>query len=183
MTEYAINEFGIDINNDPSYEDFEQAVTTATNASNGACWALGDLYELSRQREDYAQAFDECKKSLKTLQNYATVCKTFPKHRRKFSLSFSHYSEVKSIRDDKGNPLEHVQDQLLRQAVKDGLNREDFRDIVRVAKGTISERQTVEAQVGVIDSLLQKDYGLPPGTIVKVSFVIEVPTEESEAAA
>lgn len=180
---FQIHKFGFQSTSELSFDDFQDAVNEAVDMSNGACWALGDLYNISRQRDFSEQAFDLRKKSLSTIQNYATVARVFPKARRKFDVSFSHYYEAKSLKDDEGNPLAHLQDNLLRLAELHDWNRDTMREKVRQARGQTTERKTIEAQVGIVDELLQKDYGLPIGMFVKVTFEIVTVQEDSEQEA
>lgn len=120
MTEFT--PFGY--SNDPkTFDEFISDVQTATDAKNGACWALGDLYNLaqSRWRDKADQAFSETKVTLQTLRNYASICRKFTRERRIYDLSFGHYDVVKAID-------EADQDRLLALAVKNKWTREDLRD-------------------------------------------------------
>jgi hypothetical protein len=180
---YSITKFGFKSSEQIDFDTFQDAVAETIDMSNGTAWALGDLMILgdSRWHEQYTQAFDDTKKSLATLRNYQTVAKSFPEQRREYDLSFSHYRAVCSLRNDEGQPLEHIQDELLRKAEAQQWNREDIRDAVKQAKGQTIEKKTIESQVGIVDAMLQTDYGLELGTRVRVTFEIVVTESERES--
>lgn len=147
-----------------TYDEFASLVQIAQDASNGSCWALGDLYNLGEEHfsDVYAQAFDETKKTIRTIKNYASVARKFSVSRRRASLSFSHHDVVKALDESKA-------DEWLDKAEAKKYNRNDFREKV-YGEGN----KPTKTQCKVIDLVdhLIKDYGLTEDTIVDISFKI-----------
>lgn len=141
-------------------DEYIQQVQTAQDASNGSAWALGDLYNYGEQHfSDIAeQPFDETKKSLRTIQNYASVCRKFAHARRRASLSFSHHDAVKGL-------PEAEQDTLLNKAEKDQLSREQLRDLVRGEK----EKETVTTCTILSIADVLTENGFDPTDTVEVT--------------
>ena len=151
--------------NDPkTYDEFQQQVSVSTDAKNGACWALGDLYNYGKDHfeETFADAFSDTLVQLVTIQNYASVCRKFPRQRRRKwqTLSFSHYDVVKAMD-------EAAQDDLLTQAELNQWNRGDLRDAKMSYEG-IPKPTSIKGTVKVRDILefLTKDKGLDGNDII-----------------
>lgn len=180
MTDFTITSFGIETIGNPTLEQFGQAVGVATTMKNSAAWSLGDLYVIGSERfdDEAEQYFDASKVSLATIRNYASVSRAFSPARRKYNVSFSHYREVMTIKDEEGRPVIVAQDELLRQAERDNWNRDHLREQVKKIRGKMESKKTVEAQVGLVDDMLIKDLGLPIGTVVKVTYEIVQATED-----
>ena len=147
-----------------TYEQFKSLVKVAQDASNGSCWALGDLYNLGEEMfsDTYAQAFDETKKTIRTIKNYASVARKFSPARRRDSLSFSHHDVVKALD-------EHEADRLLTIAEAESLNREQLRARVHGEKDA-----PIKTTCKVIDLIkhLTQDYGLSEDSVIDISFKI-----------
>lgn len=166
--------------NDPkTFKEFMSDVETATDAKNGACWALGDLYNLaeSRWRDKTDQAFTETKITLETLRNYATVCRVFPRKRRVYDLSFSHYDVVKTMD-------ESAQDKLLSDAVNKHWSRKQLRD-ARHEYLEIKKQESIKTQCKVIDIVkhLIEDFGLAENDTIDITAKLISDTETKGLAA
>lgn len=148
-------------------DEFETLVSTATDAKNGACWALGDLYNLAQEarwRDSSDQFFSETKVTLPTLRNYASVCRHFKRERRVYDLSFGHYDVVKAMNPDE-------QDDLLLQAVKGDWSRETLRDAWRNYKG-VEKQEKIKTTCKVVDLiavLTSKEFGLSENDTIDIT--------------
>jgi hypothetical protein len=160
-----------------SYDEFAQMVQVTTDAKNGASFALGDLYNfgIENYEQTFAQAFDDTKIQLVTIQNYANVCRKFPRQRRRWNLSFSHYDTVKALD-------EAVQDKLLSEAELNQWNREDLRKAKQEYDGT-PKTESIKGTVRVRDILefLIQDKGLSEDDII--DFTAKLYEEENEGSA
>ncbi len=95
--------------------------------SNWSPWALGDwwLHGHNQFGEDAAQAVNDLRIELKTLQNYAWVCSRFPaSRRRELPISFAHHAEVAGL-----EPADA--DALLDAAQEYGWSRYELREARR----------------------------------------------------
>lgn len=148
-------------------DQFQHAVSTASDAKNGACWALGDLYNLAQEprwRDTADQFFSETKVTLRTLRNYASVCRSFNRKRRIYDLSFGHYDVVKAMD-------EAEQDDLLSQAVKGDWSRENLRDAWREYKG-VEKKEAIKTTCKVIDLiavLTSPEFGLSENDTIDIT--------------
>ena len=173
----TLTPFGFDT--DPlTYDEFERDTQIATDAKNGVSFALGDLYVIGERDypDTYAQAFDDKRIQLVTLQNYARVCKAFPRPRRKWNLSFSHYDVVRKL-------PEHQQEQLLTKAEMNSWNRDDLRKARHELEGK-TKPEKVKGTVMVRDILtfLINDKGFSENDIIDFSAKLTEFETESEAA-
>lgn len=121
------DDFGID----PDASDLSdlgglrEALLDAVRAKNRSAWIIGDAYLALRDAgEDAAQALDATAFSLKTAQNYASVCAAWPKVWRRVPVSLSHYEAAALLaREQPAAALD-----LLRAAYDGGLGREWVRE-------------------------------------------------------
>lgn len=173
--------FGYD--SDPkTYDEFQADVAAATDAKNGAAWALGDLYNIgeSRWQGTYTNAFDEMKIKYDTLRNYARVCAAFSRTRRvkwAFKLSFGHFDVVRTMAPED-------QDVLLDKAVLENLSRDDLRKARHEHEG-IEKPESIKTTCKVIDLArhLMEDFGLDENDMIDITAKLHIETKEAEAAA
>lgn len=173
----SLSPFGYD--NDPkTYDEFQQMVSVTTDAKNGASFALGDLYIYGETNfhETYTQAFDDTQVQLVTIQNYARVCRAFPRPRRKYNVSFGHYDTVRTL------PPE-AQDNLLSRAELKKWNRDDLRKARHDYEGT-EKPESIKTTCKVIDlaNHLMNDYGLSPDDMIDITAKIVEIAKEGIAA-
>lgn len=91
------DDFGVDFaaSDMSDREAVRAAFLDALRGKNRSCWVLGDLYAYGG--DDLLDALDPGMCSLKTMQNYASVCKAFPKQWRRVPLSMSHYAAASAL--------------------------------------------------------------------------------------
>lgn len=144
--------------------EFGRMVQAAYESSDGTPWALGDLFNLVNEFGDDAyQYFDETR-SLRTIQNYASVCRKFSKERRCYNLSFRHYDAVKGQTPEK-------QDLFLEDAVKKGYTSEELRHLV---KGIVLDKpREYKTTLSVKDVLtwLKNDCGFDDDDLVDIRVI------------
>lgn len=150
-------------------EDIVAIIEWGNDKKSALSWLLGDITLCARDHhnDDWINYLSH-KINLRTLNNYASICRQFPRERRHAKLSFSHHDAVKGL-----EPYE--QDEWLDKAEKQEMNRDELRDAIKdVAK---IEKRTVIGHVGSIDKLLRLDMGLPENFEVKI--VYEVVLEQA----
>lgn len=79
------------------YEELFEYLTTMETASQ---WGLGDAYiagTIAYRNLDASQAVPNTKTKIKTLQNYAWVCRRYKYSQRMPELSFSHHAVVAKL--------------------------------------------------------------------------------------
>ena len=91
------DDFGVDLaaSDMDDREAVRAAFIEALRAKNRSAWIVGDLYV--NGGDDLLDVLDPSMCSLKTVRNYAAVCKAFPKQWRKVPLSISHYAAVSAL--------------------------------------------------------------------------------------
>lgn len=116
----VVDDFGVDLAQS-ALEDspaVQAAFLDALRSKNRAHWVLGDLW-LERS-ELLLDSLDPTVMSLKTVENYASVCRTFPKVWRKVPLSMSHYEASAKLATVR--PTDALA--LLQSAYNGGMSRE-----------------------------------------------------------
>lgn len=156
------DDFGVDLTQS-ALDDTEAVRATfleALRSKNRSCWVLGDLWI---ERSDFLlDLIDPSIMSLKTIENYGSTCRTFPKVWRKIPLSISHYSACAKLA--RVRPTEALD--LLREAFTHKLGREAVHDeAARLLGETDSAIEVMltwsgEQQVWIPDRYLE----LPAGT-------------------
>jgi hypothetical protein len=127
-------------------------------------WALGDLvvYARDSQNDDWMTCLSH-RLNLRTLNNYASIARKFPRDRRRPTLSFRHHDAVKGLEP------EHA-DEWLDKAERQELSSDDLRQAIKDVAAL--ERRTVIGHVGSIDKLLRLDMGLSEGYEVKIVYTV-----------
>lgn len=137
------DEFGVDFaaSDMSNSAAVREAFITALRARNGAQWTAGDLYVYGMDNDEaaFAQALDETTCSLKTVQNYASVCRTFPKPWRIVPLSMSHYAAASALASKQ--PTAALD--LLRRAYDAGQSREWVRQEAAALMGDTRQEADV----------------------------------------
>jgi hypothetical protein len=116
---------GVKISKSISFETWGAAVHGYYGAMKIASFALGDLLNFGEKKfhEEFAQALDARKISLKTVENVMYVCENVPATLRRAELTFSHHAEVAAL----GDPAK--QKELLEAAVTGNLNIKALRKL------------------------------------------------------
>jgi len=122
--EIVVDDFGVDLTQS-ALEDrhaVRAAFLEALRTKNRSHWIMGDLW--AERSDDLSDLLDPTLLSLKTVENYASVCRAFPKRLRCVPLSMSHYQACARL--VKVNPREALA--LLARAYDGGMSREWVRD-------------------------------------------------------
>ena len=102
--------------NNPTKDNWEQALSITFRLESGLQWIIGDLIAFGEvvgygDTEEVAQLFG---KRPQTLYNWASICRTFPEiSRRREILSISHHDAVAGIKS------ETKREKLLDQAIEE----------------------------------------------------------------
>ncbi|HJQ03554.1 MAG TPA: LmbU family transcriptional regulator [Jatrophihabitans sp.] len=127
-----VTRVGLQIPEDLSYEDWENAGVKLARIADTSAWCLGDwlVHGQERFRERYQSAIKSVGLDYQTLRNYAWVARKFPASRRRYQLSVQHHAEVASLDADE-------QDRWLGQAEAKGWSRNELRIRIRAAAGQL----------------------------------------------
>lgn len=108
------------------FEDWEADGEKLFEMAHKVPFLMGDWLNAGEDRfgEMYAQAIDLTKLAYSTLAQYKWVCGAIPVKRRVAALSFGHHVAVAGLEPDK-------QDEMLKQALREGWSRKDLRKAVR----------------------------------------------------
>jgi len=155
-----------------SDEDLANIFEVGDVMSSSAAFLRGDLINHARKYGN-----DELINRLKTtmnlgtLNNYGSVCNTFPRERRRKSgvLKFRHYAAISTVKD----PVQ--QDYWLDRVEKEHMSSDLLRKAIKEVVPTPTIRKSEPMQVGMIDISLMQDFGVEAGTFVRVIFEIAVP--------
>lgn len=128
------DDFGVDFaaSDMSNREAVRETFLDALRGKNRSAWILGDLWIDSS--DDLLDALDPGMCSLKTVQNYASVCRAFPKAWRKVPLSMSHYQAASAL-VAASRPTDALR--VLEVAYNGGHGREWVRDEVRRLFGEV----------------------------------------------
>lgn len=123
-----VTRVGLQIPDNITYEDWENAGSKLARVFDTSAWCLGDwiVHGQDRFRQRYLFAIKQAGLDYQTLRNYAWVARKFPPTRRRNKLSFQHHAEVASL-----DPAD--QDHWLRQAEANEWSRNALRMKVRAA--------------------------------------------------
>jgi hypothetical protein len=161
-------------------EDLTNIFEVGDTMSSSSSFLRGDILNHARKNGN-DELINRLSMSLNlaTLNNYASICSTFPRDRRRRSsfLKFRHYDAIKAIKD----PVQ--QDYWLDRAEKERMSSDLLRKVIKESVPVLTRRMSEEMQVGLIDLSLMEDYGVAEGTIVRVIFEIEIPKDEVVLAA
>lgn len=83
---------------------YEESVLELLAMENATQWSLGDAYiagTIAFRGKDPTQAFPNTKGKIKTLQNYAWVCRAYKYSQRIKDVSFSHHAIVAKLSHDR----------------------------------------------------------------------------------
>jgi len=121
-----ITQVGLKIKRQPTWDEYETAVKMWTTVHRLSAWVISDLYNFGEKKwgETYAQAMDDTGLSYGYLSVIRSVAKKIPRKRRNPNLSFSHHTAVAKLAPDQ-------QTAFLSYAEKNGVNRDDFREMIK----------------------------------------------------
>lgn len=122
------DDFGVDLASSDLSDRaaVREAFIDALRSKNRSAWILGDLW--LDASDDLLGALDPGMCSLKTVQNYASICRAFPKQWRRIPLSMSHYAACAAL-VAASRPTDALR--LLEAAYNGGHTREWVRDEVK----------------------------------------------------
>ncbi len=128
---------GLQIPDNISYEDWENAGGKLAQIANTSAWCLGDwiVHGQERFRDRYRCAAQEAGLDYQTLRNYAWVARKVQQARRRHQLSFQHHAEVASLDAAEQN-------RWLRQAEANKWSRNTLRIKIRAAADHGVQRPT-----------------------------------------
>lgn len=95
--EVVIDDFGIDPTQS-ALDDLDQVRATfldALRSKNRSAWIIGDLW--IEHSSSLSDLLDPSMLSLKTVENYASTCRAFPKAWRRVPVSISHYEAAAKL--------------------------------------------------------------------------------------
>lgn len=183
---------GIDFDNlkHLSPERFASIFTTLSTNKIKNKWALIDAFQHAKDNPEYddmlTQVIDESQVVRASYEKYLPTARAFPIRRRQWSFSPELYYTVASLRDEDGNPLEHIQDELLRQTHKriqdgeTGVRKWLQAEVKKLKREPVTETETITASVGSIDHMLKTFHQLPDGYEVTIKYTKIVEYESSE---
>lgn len=185
---------GIDTSNKlPSLKRFERLLKVEQKRRVNSTWILCDLNLLAKDNPEYDDVYqqfrDEAEVADSTITKYNATVKDFPISRRKWYMSIDLYYSVSGLRDKNGNPLVHIQDNLLSKVyqkkqsgekVEGGIRKWLRDEVKKVKREPIIETETITATVGNVDDVLRTWHKLPDGYEVQVKYVKQVAYEQSE---
>jgi hypothetical protein len=162
-------------------QDIARVIEWGNDTKSSVSWVLGDCMNYARDHanDDFMNYLSH-RVTLRTLNNYASVCRKFSRERRHSDLSFRHHDAVKGLGPE-------MQDEWLDKAERQELSSDDLRDSIRDMAAV--EKRVVIGNVGSIDKLLKLDMGLPDGYEVSIHYTVITPSnvinlvQESEVAA
>lgn len=127
---FALCEKGVEIDGDPTFEEWQAALKFAQRCASCSMWWIGDLLNAgeSRYGETYAQAMESTGLEYKTVANAKYVAEKVTLSRRRERLPFSHHAEVAAFRPDK-------QSEWLAAAESQRWTREELRQAIRDSRG------------------------------------------------
>lgn len=150
-----------------SAQDLANLCEIGESEASKSTWLRGDAYALAKELygDEWFDVVD-FELNLRTLDNYARVCKHFPRERRLKSkfLKFRHYDALKGIKDPA------LQDYWLKRADKERITSDELREAIKEV--TPIRRESRVLEVGLIDITLL-DLGVIAGTKVRVLYEIE----------
>lgn len=90
---------GIQIHGNPTFEDWIRELDSVWFSGNAVNWAVGDLmlYGEDKFGEKFAQAVDNTRWKIHTLQNIMTTCRAFTPDERRPNVAFSSHAECASL--------------------------------------------------------------------------------------
>jgi hypothetical protein len=127
-------------NRPPTWEEFQSDVGTLLVLETANQWALGDAYvagELTFTMQDPTQALNFRAGTIKTLQNYAWVCRRYlyPQRHHPQDASFSHHAVVAK--------LDHARREYWLKRVRDeDLSVEDLTQLSSDERGVLHTEPT-----------------------------------------
>ena len=121
----AIDALGATVTGMPDPVDFCAVIERLYADEEQAHWSIPDLLLWSESVGDerYAQALDPTKQHPGTLANRKSICRKFPKDKRRWALSQRHYAQLTSLMPDN----EALAFELLALAVNTGMTSEELR--------------------------------------------------------
>lgn len=116
--------------------------------------------------EKYAQAIEATGRAKGTLQNYASVARRVPRSKRRTGLSWSHHEAVAAREFGE-------QDHWLDRATAEGLNVEEFRELLREERNLTTSvgpdcDEIVEGTASVLRDQLIRECGFPDDITVSI---------------
>lgn len=142
---------GLEIPEDVSYEDWENAGAKLVRIADSSAWCLGDwlVHGQSKFADRYSQAIKNAGLDYQTLRNYAWVARKFHLSRRRHGLSFQHHAEVASM-----DPEE--QDKWLTLAENCGWSRNELRTHIRCQATKEKKSRSVLPRLSIGDDQVQR---------------------------
>jgi|2_EtaG_2_1085320.scaffolds.fasta_scaffold126354_1 hypothetical protein len=120
-----VGPLGATIEENITFEAFEEGLRNCHLLASASLWSLGDLLAYGEGRgdwgESYTQAISLAQRSYWTLTQAVRLAKAYPPGERVANISWSHHRDVAAIKD----PAERRQ--LLEEAVKHHWSREELR--------------------------------------------------------
>lgn len=146
---YKLEVMGITYSPNLTYEVWAESLSELGDMGLRAQWGMGDAIIEAEHRwgEIYAQAIQATKYSEGTLRNRVSICRAFPRERRKWVLSQSHYAAVLCLR---ARP--DLQNELLALAERQELDRETLRDLAKASK-----RLHIDPPDDTVDDTIEDD--------------------------
>lgn len=114
---------GLEIAPDVSYEQWAEETGNFLHFANMTPLYSGDAMVYAVERWGEAKAFailPDIGKVKHTVQNWMSIARSIPPHRRVDGLEAGHYDAIRGIKDSDGNPLIGRQDQMIERAAREG---------------------------------------------------------------
>lgn len=124
--------FGVEIRGRVDFEDWVELFNELLDDKERAAWGIGDMIRYAEETnafgDDYASVLSGGRMSPGGLANRVSICRRFPRDKRLWNLSISHYEAVRTLTDDKAFAL-------LEQAEAMDMDRDALREEVKRVKG------------------------------------------------
>lgn len=117
----VLDDFGVDLEASGAIAlgDLMSAYTNAVRSRARSVWQIGDIYNLGSAYEEFSQVLDASGVSLKTQQNYSTLCNAWPKQMRKIPVAPSYYEAVTALLKTQPDLALHLLEQAYDARPKD----------------------------------------------------------------
>ncbi|MEM6283233.1 MAG: hypothetical protein AAF787_13645 [Chloroflexota bacterium] len=147
------------------HDDYSELGRVLLKLSGSIQWLLGDWLCIGDNREwgeTYEAVADELGYDVKTLQNYASVCRRVETSRRREVLSFGHHDVIAPYAD---NP--DIQSLLLADAAEKGMSVKTFRQHIKAYKPLVdravlegwSEQEYIAAEASyTLETAVEDDH-------------------------
>jgi hypothetical protein len=155
MSAFEVTLTGLQVNGNPTYEQWVQQGRELWYAKQSIQWCIGDWINYGEHAygEKYSQAIDDTDYTPQTLMNYAYTARAIEPTARRENVSFSNHSEVASL----DTP---TRERFLDKLEGKEWNREDVRREKRTIKGISIVPQGLQDAPVIVMQIGDKAYAV-----------------------